>query len=660
MRIIPIDFETESIDTRPNYPPTPVGVAMEENGVDVYYAWGHPIENNCSFGMAGAHLQEVVNQPDCEFVFHNAPFDVSVMLEKMGVTIDWSKVHCTMIMAFLDDPFGELSLKPLSHIKLEMPPDEQDAVREWLITHGVCRRNDKAWGAFISKAPGRLVGTYAIGDIDRTRRLFSYYRDRLESRGLWEAYSRERQLMPVIYEMEKRGVNVDGLTLATETDVYYMAMENLDDKIREILGPTADPDNDTTLAELIEANCLSERGFETTPTGRRSVAKDSLIGAVGDKTLLGHLLVRNSLATCLRTFMQPWLVQYKAHGRLYLKWNQVRNYTDTGARTGRISSSPNLQNIPVEWDKLRAQCATIGYSIEEHLGMPMPQVRKYIIPDRGMVFIGRDYSAQEMKLLAHFTEGVLLENLRKTPKMDIHKLAAAIASITRPTAKTLGFAVLYGAGVGRVAETLNTSVAHANSIKTQYLTALPEIKVFQDSFKHFKWEGGQETRTLGGRLYGCQKPMIIKGKLRTFAYKLPNYKIQGSAADQTKAGMYNYAATTEHGQLVLTVHDQLIAQVPFEYAEAEQIILRKSVNGAFADVLKYEIRSDAGYGFNFADAKEERYIIGRNPDGTFIQGVEPDYEPKEPVPMSTGLVGTGIHTDGKEYSSRPKWDEPNA
>lgn len=591
-----IDFETDGIENRPDFPPKPAGVAM----LGEYHAWGHPTENNTTYEVAREKLQALLDRPNTEFVFHNAPFDVSVMIEKMGLRVDWSKVHCTMIMAFLDDAFGELSLKPLSHIKLGMPPDEQEAVREWLVTHGVCRRNDKAWGAWIAKAPGKLVGTYAIGDIDRTIKLFDYYKARLTERGMWDAYNRERALMPVIHAMEMRGINVDGPTLAKDTDAYYMAMENLDDAIREILGPSADPDNDATLADLIEVKCLSATGFLQTPTGRRSVAKESLIGAVGDPVLLGHLLVRNSLATCLRTFMQPWLVQYKNHGRLYLKWNQVRNYTDTGARTGRISSSPNLQNIPVEWEKLKAQLAAINYSIEEHLGLPMPQVRKYIIPDPGCVFIGRDYSAQEMKLLAHFTDGALLRELNANPSVDIHKIAAGIAGITRPVAKTLGFAVLYGAGVGRVAETLNTSVAHANSIKTQYLGALPEIKKFQDELKIIV-KRGDAVPTLGGRMYHVQAPAVVQGRIRTFEYKMANYKIQGSAADQVKQAMLTFYETTRTGMLVLTVHDELVMQCPIVDADQEAALLASAMNGSFQDVLKYEIRSDEQRGYNFAE-----------------------------------------------------------
>ena len=85
-------------------------------------------------------------------------------------------------------------------------------------------------------------------------------------------------------------------------------------------------------------------------------------------------------------------------------------------------------------------------------------MRKYIIPDEGKIFIGRDYSAQEMKLLAHFTNGGMLKELQADPNKDVHMIAADIAGITRKVAKTLGFAVLYGAGVGRVAESLSIDV----------------------------------------------------------------------------------------------------------------------------------------------------------------------------------------------------------
>lgn len=415
-----------------------------------------------------------------------------------------------------------------------------------------------------------------------------------------EAYRRELRLMPYILQMEQRGVNLDGKALKADADYYWRILDDIDDRISTKLGVSVDVDSNAALADAIEAGGYS-KGFASTPTGKRSTSKESLMGAIADPELLGLLLVRGSIATCLRTFFQPWLVQYNKHGRLYIKWNQIRNYTDTGARTGRLSSSPNLQNVPVEWEALREQLKAIGFHLDDiEEGFDLPSMRKYIIPDSGKIFIGRDYSAQEMKLLAHFTNGALLKALQDDPGKDIHLIAAGIAGITRKVAKTLGFAVLYGAGVGRIAESLGISVSEATSIKQRYLSALPEIKAFQSELSN-NARMKMYTETLGGRRYYSQKPVLVNGVMRSFEYKIVNYKIQGSAADQTKQAMLDYCSRTGSGELVLSVHDQPVVQCPIADLEYERKVLREAVNGSFQDVLRYEVRSDESIGTNFAE-----------------------------------------------------------
>ena len=140
MELISIDFESEAIEDRPKYPPTPVGVAIcSEGGVPAYHSWGHPTENNCTLEYATRKLKRLLEDPNNEFVFHNTPFDCSILEEKLGLVVPWTRVHDTMVLAFLDDPFGELSLKPLAEQHLGLPPNERDAVKEWLISNGVCR-----------------------------------------------------------------------------------------------------------------------------------------------------------------------------------------------------------------------------------------------------------------------------------------------------------------------------------------------------------------------------------------------------------------------------------------------------------------------------------------------------------------------------------------
>lgn len=185
MTLVALDFETKAIEARPRFPPMPVGLAVETEGhLGQYLAWGHPTENNAKSGEAIALIKDLFKDPCNEFVFHNAPFDCSIIEEIFGIEVPWDRVHDTMLMAFLHNPHGELGLKPLAELHLDEPPEERDAVRDWLVRHGIVASNSKNWGAYISMAPGKLVGAYAIGDTSRTLSLYYFYKERLGARNM--------------------------------------------------------------------------------------------------------------------------------------------------------------------------------------------------------------------------------------------------------------------------------------------------------------------------------------------------------------------------------------------------------------------------------------------------------------------------------------------
>lgn len=243
-----------------------------------------------------------------------------------------------------------------------------------------------------------------------------------------------------------------------------------------------------------------------------------------------------------------------------------------------------------------SQLERIGYTLHA----PMPQVRKYLLPDEGNVFVGADYAAQEMRLLAHFAGGGLLDKLVESPREDVHMIAANIAGITRKVAKTLGFAVLYGAGVGKIAESLYISVADAENVKKQYLQAMPEIKnLSKEVQSHGRMN--QPITTLGGREYYVEKPKVMEGRFRSFEYKLVNYLIQGSAADETKQAMLAYCQQTKHGRLTFSVHDELVIQCKPEHVDAERELLLHCMTSSFADILDCPMVADATVGASFAE-----------------------------------------------------------
>jgi len=182
MSLVAFDFESEAIDTRPNYPPIPVGLAVYVDGEQPYYmAWGHPTANNCTFDHARRKFASILQQ-DHQFIAHNLPFDAAIVEERFELSFPWYNANDSMLQAFLLNPFGELSLKPLAEFYLGEAPTERDAVRDWLVANGVCRALDKSWGAHISKAPGDVVGPYAIGDVRKTMGLYKLFKDKIDQR----------------------------------------------------------------------------------------------------------------------------------------------------------------------------------------------------------------------------------------------------------------------------------------------------------------------------------------------------------------------------------------------------------------------------------------------------------------------------------------------
>lgn len=595
--MICIDFETQAIQPRPQFPPRPVGVAIARTGRSPrYYAWGHPSENNSTFEEARAALGEALDsgQP---LLFHNAPFDLAVLHERMELPLpSWDRVHDTMLSAFLNNPYDRLALKPLAEKHLGMPPEERDAVKDWLVEHRVCRPNAADWGAFIAYAPGDLVGTYAVGDVERTVGLHKHFLPSIVGRGMQVAYDRERQLQAVLYANEQQGVRVDLDLLESDITAYDLAMTKTEDWLRRRLK--ADNLNFDSNEELADALEPVVTRFDLTATGKRSVAKGSLtIDKFKDRQVFLALAYRNRLQTCLSTFMRPWCATARASGgRIFTNWRQ------NGAVTGRMSSSPNFQNMPKSWtDK------PDGYEHPRFLRVPeLPLLRKYILPDEGHVLVGADYSGQELRVAAHFEDGELLEKFNADPQFDLHAFVQrTIEEMTgrhyeRRICKIGMFSTLYGAGANAISEQLALSYDEAAELKRLILAAVPGIRDLDCHLKDLARQG-KSFRTLGGREYYAEEPSIIDGRLQTWDYKMLNYLIQGSSADMTKAAMIRYDSCKEHGRLLLSVHDELVLSVPKEKALDESRLLVESMSRALP--IDAPMIAEAKFGPNFAELK---------------------------------------------------------
>lgn len=597
--MITIDFETEGIVGNPIYdPPKPVGVSIKfGDDPSHYYRWGHPTENNCTFEEGHARLRLALDLADADegWLAHNAAFECAVLRKYFNyVPTAPKKVHDTQFLIYLHDPYAfSFALKTSAERILGLPPDEQTELKDWILRN-VPEAKEKDWSAYICRGPGNLVGKYAEGDTDRTKWLYDKLRPEIEATGQWEAYEREQMLAPILADSSRRGVRLDMEKLNADISIYETAQARADEYIFSRLGEF-DLAKDAQLADALDrAGQITE--WVLTPTGRRSVARKNLVGRVRDPLILASLAYRGILETCLGTFAKPWLAQAEREGgRVHPQWNQVRGDKGqdgdiSGTRTGRMSCrAPNLQNPPNNFEDI---------TVPEGLPQLM-QMRSYLLPEEGHIWLKRDYAAQEMRILAHFAEGKLYEAFKADPKTDPHVTVQSLIQehagilLPRKHVKVTGFGIMYGRGAASTAAALGVSDDEGRSVRDAYFAALPEIRQLSTSTRN-RGRGGGFIRTWGGRVY-YREP----NEERDLSYKLLNYLIQGSAADQTKQGIIDWNHLRKPTDfLMAAVHDEMDICAPIEDAENAMFRLRTAMDAPRFDV---PFASDGFSGPNWAD-----------------------------------------------------------
>lgn len=598
--MITVDFETHAIERRPDYPPTPVGGAvLTARGTRSYDAWGHPAGND-KRGLE-RFLERVAK--DNHWLCHNGSFDVAVAVEKLGITCP-QRVDDTLFLAFLADPYGNHSLKPSADRYLGMAPTEQDAVRAFLIDAGVVSKTDQRWGACISKAPAGVVRPYAIGDVVRTKALFNHLLPIITARGMRPAYEREVALQPMMQDNEEQGIPIARKRLHADREMYEGILDALDTTIHKALGGTFNIGSGEELgAMLLKAGYTLPK----TPTGRPSKSKDALEASIPDGRLKGYLIYRSALVQALSHYLRSWddaLSQTK-ESVIHVHWNQVKgssaNNAAGGTKTGRMSSEPNFQNLTTG-DKRRELIERLEKLL---LFTPqVPEIRSYVEAPKGYTLFGRDYSQQELRLLAHFEDGVLQQAYNDNPDLDMHQFVKELMlertgrDYPKKRVKNVNFGKIYGAGPGALAAQMGCSVIEAAHIRAAHEAALPSVvKLTQ----YISWMGrrGECIVTIGGRQYYAETP---SGD-RSFEYRLTNYLIQGSAADQTKEAMRGWweriGGTST--RFLIQAHDELVGMAPTKKVKMASRILDECMVEAFK--LDVPVRTKGEQGKNWGAMK---------------------------------------------------------
>src|SRR5213079_754708 len=277
-----------------------------------------------------------------------------------------------------------------------------------------------------------------------------------------------------------------------------------------------------------------------------------------------------------------------ADGRVHTSFNQAV------AATGRLSSSdPNLQNIPIRTELGR-------------------EIRRAFIADPGNVLISADYSQIELRVLAHMAgDETLIEAFRRGD--DIHDQTALKVfgpgsamdkQLQRSTAKMINYALLYGKTAFTLAKDIGVTPQAAQEIIDAYFAGFPRVRQYIDRTLDEARATGV-VRTMFGRRRLVPDLTSRDFQRRSQAERITvNLPIQGTAADIMKRAMIDThaALAAEPGaRIILTVHDELLFEVPEDRAEEIGEIVRERMQGAAT--LRVPLTVDVGIGKNWKDAK---------------------------------------------------------
>ena len=556
-----------------------IGIAVASDDWNAYLPIAHDGGDNMSKKTVCRWMQDQLNH-GMDVVCHNAQYDLGWLLSE-GLEVK-GKVLDTMIAApLLDENRFSYSLNALGATYLGEKKQEYDLKRA-AEQHGVDAKKEM-W-----KLPASRVATYAEADARITLKLWHVLIEKLSKENCDNILDLELSLLPIIFEMKRKGVRVD-LERADSTKKFLEKKEkSLLKKVHDESNIWLEPWNATSLASVFDAlNLTYER---TAKTGAPSFTKHFLQNNAHPiaKTVLEIREYNKANTTFVDTILNH---QYK--GRIHCQFNQLRS-DEGGTVSGRFSSShPNLQQVPARHPEIKKM------------------IRGLFIPEEGCKWGSFDYSAQEPRWLMHYAsktpatrdnEKVIeIVNQYQNTDLDFHQMVADIADVDRTTAKVINLGIMYGMGIGKLANVMGgIPFEDAKAIRNDYDEKVPFIKGMASSVMKVAAER-QEIRTLLGRK--CRFPMrelkgynkgasslIHKDRLEerwedimdtpleereagwkskdpqryqvAFTYKSLNRLIQASSADQTKMAM---KLCFDHGYLpMLTVHDELCFSIKSE------------------------------------------------------------------------------------------------
>jgi len=429
--------------------------------------------------------------------------------------------------------------------------------------------------------------TSACREAIAVRALAPIIEERLRGQGIWDlATALEFPLVQVLARMEHTGILVDRDYLEKLNAEFGAKMVLLEGTIQQLGGEEFNVNSNLQLQRILFEK-LALPKTRKIKTGYSTDAAE-LEKLAGTHPIIASLLEYREVAKLKNGFSEMLLALIDSHsGRIHTTYEQCT------AATGRLSSSaPNLQNIPIRGELGR-------------------QIRRAFIAPPGHVLVSADYSQIELRILAHLSEDETFcqafgqgHDFHATIAAKIHGVdASGVSSEMRNQVKQFSYGIAYGMSTYGVSQRLGVEMDEAASFVEAYYAQFPKVREFLASQVEKAKIDGFTTTMFGRRRY-LPELQSANFRLRALGERMAlNAPIQGSAADILKRAMINVDAalrTEPIGKMLLTVHDELVFEVPRErLSEARALIEREMTRAA---ELRCGLAVEIHSGTNWAEA----------------------------------------------------------
>lgn len=403
----------------------------------------------------------------------------------------------------------------------------------------------------IWRMPSFVAAEYAIPDVTLVLDIFEKQKRALEKQNLWDLYTMETQLMPLLLKMRKVGVRLDIPLLMRTVNAVTDKHFTLSQELYKWAGYEVNLNSSAQLAKVFDRkkiayprNAPTELMAKQGKPGNPNLDKKSLSKIAKHHPICNTILEYRHYDTLISMFLHPYL-DLQVDGRLYGSFHPLRS-DDYGTVAGRFSASkPNLQQVSAqeeegEDDELKALKGQI--------------IRSLFIPEEGRRWAKLDYSQIEYRIIAHYATGIGAQELRdmynNDPRTDMHQVIMDRTGFERRPAKRLNFGGVYGMGIPTAADAFGWELDEAEVFMNGYHKAVPYVKTTRNKVS--------KVASMRGYIF-----TILGRKARTHPsrklHSMFNRLIQGSAADVMKKGMVDadkkglFEVLTPH----MTVHDEM-------------------------------------------------------------------------------------------------------